>query len=163
MMDPTLKSDITKLWSDTEETRRELETLKKDRSKWARNREQNDLTDFLKDLKRLESDLVMVLADWTLQNCRAKNESQTDQVFDSFHHSLAKLNILFSDLKKVRTELNKAYIHSISLKELEIDWDRYCKEVERISGYLSDRILFEAEEQTSQSDGSKNERFSTIH
>ena len=143
-MYPVLKEDILKLLSDTEETRRGLEMLKQDRVKWARNREQNDLASFLMFLKRLESDVASVLADWTLQTSQKNNQSQTSQVFDSLQHTFAKLNILFKDLKKVRTELDQAYIHSISIKQLEIDWDRFCAVVEEIQGNLLGGFHFQA-------------------
>jgi hypothetical protein len=162
-MYPVLKEDILKLLSDTEETRLGLEILKQDQVKWARNREQNDLAGFLIYLKRLETDVVKVLADWTRQTCRAKNKSQTSQVLDSLQYTFVKLNILFNDLKKVRTELNEAYIHSISIKQLEIDWDRFYKVIEQIQGYLLDGFFLREKDNISLSDEVQNDRFPTIH
>jgi len=162
-MYPVLKEDILKLLSDTEETRRGLEMLKQDRVKWARNREQNDLASFLIYLKRLESDVFIVLADWTLQTCQAKNKSQTSQVFTSLHQTFVKLNNLFNDLKKVRTELNEAYIHSFSIKQLDIDWGRFCKVIEQIQRYLLEGLLFQAKDNISLPAEGANDRFSTIH
>jgi len=162
-MYPVLKEDILKLLSDTEETRRGLETLKQDRAKWARAREKKDLANFLIYLNRLESDVVGVLNDWALPACQANNKSRTSQVFDSLHHTFVKLNILFKDLKEVRTELNEAYIHSVSIKQLEIDWDRFCKVIEDIQGYFLEGILFQTKDNISLSDEGKNDRFSTIH
>ena len=45
--------------------------------------------------------------------------------------SFAYLDTVFQDLKKARHDLKEAYIHPEELKNLEIDWARFRKNIRK--------------------------------
>jgi len=136
-MYPNLKEDIYKLLSDTKKTKQGLNTLKQDCALWARDYERNDLTDLLNNLKRLEYDVVKFESDWNLMTSPRPGKKHNSQVFHSFHLVFVNLDMLFNDLKKIRNEMTENYIHSNSLRQLEIDWRRFFKTIEQIQEYIS--------------------------
>ena len=69
-------------------------------------------------------------------------EDDTWQGVDSLHRAFASLDILFNDLKEVRTDLNDSYIRPGELKQLEIDWDRLKKMIGQIQKHLQDSKNF---------------------
>jgi septation ring formation regulator EzrA len=76
-------------------------------------------------------------ADWISMGHRYR-ENGTRQVLESLHRAFSTLDTLFNDLKKVRTEINEAYIRSADLDQLEIDWSRFRKTVGQIEKHLRD-------------------------
>lgn len=126
-----IRGDMRQLVIDARKVRRELSMLEQDQKRWAREREANDLANMIDHLKKLEFDVSMMQADCVSIGCLQQEDSAW-RVSDSLHRAFATLNILFNDLKKMKTELNKDYIHSGDVKKLEIDWGRFSKTVRQI-------------------------------
>lgn len=142
-MDLAIRRDIRQLALDARKVRRELDMLAQDHKILARERENNDPANVIDHLKRLEFDVSIIQADCVFIG-RAQQEDSAWQVLHSLHRAFATLNILFNDLKKMRTELKKAYIYSADMKQLEIDWDRFSKTIGQIEQHLCRRDdLFE--------------------
>ena len=134
-MDFAIREDIQQLVHDAKEVQRGLDILEQDHNDWARERQEYDLIRLIKRVNRLESDVSMMQSDCMSMVLRYK-EDGTSQVVDGLHRAFATLNILFNDLKQVRTDLNDSYIHSEELKQLEVDWDRLRKTVGQIQKHL---------------------------
>ncbi len=141
-MDIVIRQDIRKLLHDAQEVRRGLDMLEQDHDDCARDRQQYDLTQLIKRVTRLESDVSMIQSDCMSMNL-GYQEDGTWHVVDSLHHAFAIIDILFNGLKQVRTDLNDSFIHPAELKQLEIDWDRFRKTVAQIRKYLQDSENFQ--------------------
>ena len=130
-MNLVIRGDMRHLVTDARKVRRELDMLEQDQKTWAREREENDLANAIDHLKELEFDVSMMQA-----NCVSMGFPQREdgawRILDSVHRAFATLDILFNDLKKMRTELKEAFIHSADVKQLEIDWGRFSKAVRQI-------------------------------
>jgi len=140
-MDLVIRRDIRRLVHDAQEVQKGLGMLEQDHDDWARVRQQYDLTRLIKRVNRLESDVSMMQSDCMSMGLRYQ-EDDTWQVVDSLHRTFASLDILFNDLKQVRTDLNDSYIHPGELKQLEIDWDRLKKMIGQIQKHLQDSENF---------------------
>ena len=140
-MDLVIRRDIRQLVHDAQEVQRGLDMLEQDHDDWARERQQYDLTQLIKHVNRLESDVSMMQSDCMAMGLRYQEEG-TWQVVDSLHRAFATLDTLFNDLKQVRKDLNDSYIHSADLKQLEIDWDRLKKMIGQIHKHLQDSENF---------------------
>jgi DNA repair exonuclease SbcCD ATPase subunit len=136
-MDLVIQKDIRQLVHDAQEVRSELDMLEQDHEAWAREREENDLVEVLDHLKRLESDVSIMQADCISMGYRYRGNGNR-YVIESLHRAFSTLDTLFNDLKKVRTEINEAYIRSTDLDQLEIDWGRFRKSVGQIEQHLRD-------------------------
>ena len=141
LMDLVIRRDIRQFVHDAQEVQRGLDMLEQDHDDWARERQQYDLTRLIKRVNRLESDVSMMQSDCMSMGLRYQ-EDGTWQVVDSLHRAFAILNILFNDLKQVKTDLNDSYIHPAELKQLEIDWDRLKKTIGQIQKHLQDSENF---------------------
>ena len=130
-MNLLIRRDIQQLVLDTGKVRRELDVLEQDQKTWAREREKNDLASVIDHLKELEFDVSVMQADCVSIGC-LQREDGAWRIIDSLHRAFVTLNILFNDLKKMRTELKEAFIHSADVKQLEIDWGRFSKTVRQI-------------------------------
>ena len=134
-MDLMIRRDIRQLVRDAKKVKRVLELLEKDHEAWARERQHYDLKQIIKHINRLESDVSIMQSD-----CMCISLSYQEvgiwQVLESLHCAFQTLNTLFGDLKKVRKELNRVYIHPTDLKQLEIDWGRFRKTIGQIQEYL---------------------------
>ena len=140
-MDLVIRQDIRQLAHDAQEVQRGLDMLEQDHENWARERQQYDLTRLIKRVNRLESDVSMMQSD-CMSTGLIYHEDGTWQVVDSLHRTFVSLDILFNDLKQVRTDLNDSYIHPGELKQLEIDWDRLKKMIGQIQKHLQDSENF---------------------
>ena len=140
-MDLVIQQDIRQLVHDAQEVQRGLDMLEQDHDDWARERQQYDLTQLIKRVTRLESDVSMMQSSCMSMDIRYQ-EDGTWQVVDSLHRAFAILDTLFNDLKQVRTDLNDSYIHPAELKQLEIDWDRLKKTIGQIQKHLQDSENF---------------------
>ena len=140
-MDIVIRQDIRQLVHDAQGVQRGLDMLEQDHDDWARKRQQYDLTQLIKRVNRLVSDVSMMQSDCMSMGLRYQ-EDGTWQAVDSLHRAFVTLNILFNDLKQVRTDLNDSYIHSAELKQLGIDWDRLKKTIGQIQKYLQDSENF---------------------
>ena len=140
-MDIVIRQDIRQLVHDAQGVQRGLDMLEQDHDDWARKRQQYDLTQLIKRVNRLVSDVSMMQSDCMSMGLRYQ-EDGTWQAVDSLHRAFVTLNILFNDLKQVRTDLNDSYIHPAELKQLGIDWDRLKKTIGQIQKYLQDSENF---------------------
>jgi hypothetical protein len=140
-MDLVIRRDIGQLVHDVQETQRGLDILEQDHDDWARERQRYDLTQLIKGVNRLESDVSMIQSDCMSMRLRYQVDGPW-QVGDSLHRAFTILDILFNDLKQVRTDLNDSYIHPEELKQLEIDWGRLKKTIGQIRKHLQDSENF---------------------
>lgn len=140
-MDLVIRRDIRKLLHDAHEVQKGLDMLEQDHNDWARERQQYDLTQLIKRVNRLESDVSMMQSDCMSMGIRYQ-EDDTWQVVDSLHHTFASLDNLFNDLKQVRTDLKDSYIHPGELNQLEVDWGRLKKTIGQIQKHLQDSENF---------------------
>jgi hypothetical protein len=134
-MDLMIRRDIRQMLRDAQKVKKGLEMLEQDHEVWARQRQQYDLEQLIKFVNRLESDVSIMQSDCISMGL-SYQEVGAWQVLRSLHHAFAVLNILFTDLKEVKAELNKTYIHSSELKQLKIDWGRFRKTIKQIQDYL---------------------------
>ena len=127
-MEFVLERDVERLVDDTGKVKQGLDLLEKDHAAWIRGREYEDLDDILGGVKRLESDVSLVMSDcFSLSKAKRDNGIRGD-----LHKAFKNLNILFEDLKMVREGLDKSYVENHELERLEIDWARFRKTVAQI-------------------------------
>lgn len=134
-MDLVVNQDIRKLVLGAQKVQKGLDMLEQDREAWAREREENDLAKVIEHLRRLECDVSMMQAHLVSKGLRYQAEGKC-HFLDPLHRTFSTLNVLFNDLKKVRTELNEAYICSGDLKKLEVDWSKFTNAIAQIQRYL---------------------------
>jgi len=101
-----INRDIQKLTKDNLKLKSELEKLEQDHTAWALNREEKDLEEIANSLKRLETDVGVMVSDCSLLVSR----DDGDGLREDLHHAYVHLNSLFEDIKKARTDLERAYI-----------------------------------------------------
>jgi hypothetical protein len=127
-MEFVLEKDVSRLIDDTGRVKQGLDLLEKDHAAWVKDREYEDLVDILGGVKKLESDVSLVMSDcFSLSQVKRNNGIKGD-----FHQAFKNLNILFEDLKMVREDLDKSYVDHSELEQLEIDWARFRKTVAQI-------------------------------
>ena len=132
-MNFVILGDMRQLVVDARKVQRELDMLAQDHKTWTKEREQNGLANLIDHLKKLEFDLSIIQADCV----SIGHIHQKDSAWQaSLHRCFVILNNLFNDLKKMKREMNKAYIYSSDVKELEIDWGRFSKTVWQIESHL---------------------------
>jgi len=158
-MDLRIRGDIRQMLCDAQKVKRGLEMLEQDHEVWARQRQQNDLKQLIKHVNRLEYDVSIMQSDCISMGL-SYQEVGIRQVLRSLHRAFATLNILFTDLKKMKAELNKAYIHSSDLKKLEIDWGRSRKTIGQIQNYLQNGQNFLEQDKSLYSSEKEGNNFS---
>ena len=127
-MELVLEKDVRRLIDDTGKLKQFLNLLEKDHAAWIRDRERKDLVDILEGVKKLESDVSLVMSDcFSLSQVKRNNGIRGD-----LHQAFKNLNILFEDLKMVREDLDKSYVNHRELEQLEIDWARFRQTVVQI-------------------------------
>jgi hypothetical protein len=132
MTESTTKEDIKRLMGDSNRLAVRIGKLEQDHAAWASTREETDIQELMKLLQQLETDVNVMAGDcFSLQN-RDGGEVVEQDLHDAYVH----LNILFEDVKKARTELEKAYIQPRELIQMEIDWGKLQKTVEIIARHL---------------------------
>ncbi|OPX37452.1 MAG: hypothetical protein B1H12_04810 [Desulfobacteraceae bacterium 4484_190.2] len=127
-MDLVIRRDIRKLLHDAQEVQKGLDMLEQDHDDWARERQQYDLVRLIKRVNRLESDVSMMQSD-----CMSMG---------LIYHEDGIWQVVFNDLKQVRTDLSDSYIHPGELKQLEVDWDRLNKTIGQIQKHLQNSESF---------------------
>lgn len=127
-----LNGDIRKLANDNLKLKSELEKLEQDHAAWASNREEKDLEKITSCLKRLEADVSVMAGDCSSQVSRHDGNG----LGEDLHHAYVHLNRLFEDVKKARTDLERAYIQPEEIGQMEIDWGRLKKTVAEIAEHL---------------------------
>ncbi len=127
-MEFVLEKDVRRLIDDTGKVKQGLDLLEKDHAAWFRDRERKDLVDILGGVKKLESDVSLVMSHcFSLSQVKRNNGIRGD-----LHQAFKNLNILFEDLKMAREDLDKSYVDHRELEKLEIDWARFRKTVTQI-------------------------------
>ncbi len=129
-----INGDIRKLANDNLKLKSELEKLEQDHAAWASNREEKDLEKITSCLKRLEADVSVMASDCSSQ----VSGNDGNGLGKDLHHAYVHLNSLFEDVKKARTDLERAYIQPRELGRIEIDWERLKKTVVEITGHFKD-------------------------
>ena len=122
-----MKRDVERLLNDTQRVEQGLEVLEKDHAVWAGDRERDDVLDILEGVKGLEYDVSTLMGD-----CVSSNKVRQSNVMGDFHQAFRGLDILFEDFKTVRKEIEQSYTNQDRLEQVEIDWSRFRKTVERI-------------------------------
>jgi hypothetical protein len=130
-MDFFIRQDVQQLVSDSNNLKTIIKELAKDSEAWAMEQENQDLADFAKNLRRLECDMVLLQADWISLIGENYEDYSPYETFDGFQMAFDSLDILYSDLKKMRAELNECNIRKGEIRALEIDWARFRKIIER--------------------------------
>jgi hypothetical protein len=130
-MDSILERDAQKVLHDTKTIKEDLERLEKDYSAWARKREERDLGSLMEDLKTAEIDVSTMTTDCVSANSQRERNVPT-VVFQDLHQIFVRLDALFSDLKKARSELQDTYIEQDLIDHFEIDCGRFTKTAEQI-------------------------------
>jgi len=133
-MDLVIKENIEQLILDAQEVKRGLKRLQ------ARGWQQYDLKQLMEHVKGLEFDVSIVRM--MLSDCMSMSlgyqKNGSWQAADILKRAFAILDVLFNDLKQVRTDLDNSYIHPDELKQLEIDWERFRKRIWQTLKYLQD-------------------------
>lgn len=128
MMDTVWEKDLKQLSSDTSALEHGLEVLEEDHTNWNRDGERKDLMKLLEGAQGLESDVSTLMGDcFRLAQIDSNNGIKND-----LRNAFKGLDILFEDLKTLRSELNKSYVKSDELTQLEVDWARFRKTLGQI-------------------------------
>lgn len=135
-MDLMVQKSIRELVQDVQEIQARLDNLEKDRKNWARNREENDLSDIMEILQQLESDISILQADCVISMTQYFDGKSDYDVFDILHGIFGILNTLFKDVKTMKKELKKSYIQASDLAQIKIDWGRFRKTISSIEKYI---------------------------
>ena len=140
-MDLIVRNDINKFAQDAQAVRSQLDVLEQDRNNWARESEERDLEEVIEFLKVLESDVSILESDCiTSTTIDFRREKNPWSVYDILHKAFARLDILFKDIKSVKTGLNESYINTVDLEKLEIDWRRFQKMIPQIRESLQEGV-----------------------
>jgi DNA mismatch repair ATPase MutS len=115
--------DLLDLLEENVKLRKQLESLEKDYEAWDRTGEEDDLEDITALVKKLEEDISRTMGDFNTYH-----QAREDQpIQEDFHHAFTIMSDLFKDLKRVREELENAFVQSEEIQKLEIDWAKLKK------------------------------------
>lgn len=131
-MYPEMQRDIRTFIADTDKVKQGLSKLKQDCALWNRDSERKDMTDLLEFLKQLETDVAIMEADWIGFISRSDKKRTAAQTVDTLQKAFVNLNVLFTDLKHLKSELSDAFILSANIEKFEVDWCRFGKTVDNI-------------------------------
>lgn len=135
MMDVIFQKDIRKIFEDMQDVRESLDALRKDHETWAISREHDDLMCIYQGLKSLESDVSFLMSDCSLLDPDRQNEMTMGDLNQAFRG----LDIIYTDLKTVRKEIDESFTTEKKIETLEIDWAKFNKNVERIQNDLQQK------------------------
>ena len=128
-MDLMVQKAIRELVQDVQGVQARLDLLERDRKSWARKREENDLAEMMEYLKQMESDVSILQADCVISMTQAFEGGNVFRVSDVLQVIFGGINILFDDVKTMKTELKDSYIQTADLAQLKIDWGRFRKTI----------------------------------
>ena len=154
-MNEIIKQDFQRLINDIRVIKKVLKTLENHRDLWARTQEEKDVSDFIKGLNKIETDLCLTMDDFVAKNHKSK-KSEKD-VIQAMQQAFSYVSDLFDDIKNIRMELKQSYIHSDELETLEIDLARFKKNILQALSYLQDK-----KRSKSMSDSNENSQVSQI-
>lgn len=127
-MDVVFQKDIEKIIGDMQDVSESLDALRKDHAAWAVNKEHDDLMCIYQGLKNLESDVSVLMSDCSTVDPVRRNE----MIMGDLNQAFKGLDIIYTDLKTVRKEIDESITTEKKIKALEIDWAKFNKNVERI-------------------------------
>ncbi len=139
-MDLMVQNAIRELVQDVQGVQARLDLLERDRKSWARKREENDLAEMMEYLKQMESDVSILQADCVISMTQAFEGGNVFRVSDVLQVIFGGINILFDDVKTMKTELKDSYIQPADLAQLKIDWERFRKTIGPIEKSLQRRF-----------------------
>ncbi len=135
-MNAIIHCDAQRLEEDAERITVGLKCLGRDRSAWARKREEKDLKDLMEALKSTEMDVSLLLRECILADFQ-HGEDSPKVVSDGFREIFGCLDTLFNGLKKARLQLNNACILPATLEHLEVDSGRFRKLIGQVQRHLN--------------------------
>ena len=139
-MDLMVQNAIRELVQDVQGVQARLDLLERDRKSWARKREENDLAEMIEYLKQMESDVSILQADCVISMTQAFEGGNVFRVSYVLQVIFGGINILFDDVKTMKTELKDSYIQPADLAQLKIDWERFRKTIGPIEKSLQRRF-----------------------
>ncbi|MEJ2589359.1 MAG: hypothetical protein P8165_17620 [Deltaproteobacteria bacterium] len=132
-MDPVWERDLKQVFGDTKALEHGFEVLEEDHAKWNSDGEQKDLMNILERAQRLESDVTILMSDCF----RLAQKKSNNGIKNDLRNAFRGLDVLFEDLKTLRTDLDQSYAKSDALTQLEIDWARFRKTLRQIQRDLA--------------------------
>jgi len=126
-MDVVFQKDIRKIFGDMQDIKESLDALRKDHAAWAISKEHDDLMCIYQGLKSLESDVSVLMSD-----CSSLDPVTMGDINQAFR----SLDIIYTDLKTVRKEIDESFTTEKKIEAVEIDWAKFNKNVERIQNDL---------------------------
>jgi hypothetical protein len=138
-MNAILQKDFQRLINDISEVKKVLKMLESHCTLWARTKEEKDISDFIQGIGKIETDLCLALDDLVVKNHSSKKTE--NNALKAIQHAFSYINDLFCDIKNVRTDLKRSYIHSDELETLEIDLARLKKNIFLALNYLQGERL----------------------
>lgn len=134
-MDVVFQKDIRKIFGDMQDVKESLDALRKDHAAWATSKEHDDLMSIYQGLKNLESDVSVLMSDCSLLDPIRRNES----IMGDLNQAFKGLDIIYTDVKTVRKEIDESFTTEKKIEALEIDWAKFNKNVERIQNDLQQK------------------------
>ena len=134
-MDVVFQKDIRKIFGDMQDVKESLDALRKDHAAWAISKEHDDLMSIYRGLKNLESDVSVLMSDCSLLDPIRRNES----IMGDLNQAFKGLDIIYTDVKTVRKEIDESFTTEKKIEALEIDWAKFNKNVERIQNDLQQK------------------------
>ncbi len=131
-MYPEIKKDIRTLLVDTEIFQRDLEIAEREYCNWLREHKINDLIQSIEYLKTLESEVIVMQVDCVALMGQTYQNHGDWQIFNHFHQAFLTLDNLLDELKKMKKTLGCILILPDQMKQLDRDWGRFRKPVNRI-------------------------------
>jgi tRNA A37 N6-isopentenylltransferase MiaA len=86
-------------------------------------------------LKSLESDVSVLMSDCSSLDPVRQNEMTMSDLNQAFR----SLDIIYTDLKTVRKEIDESFTTEKKIEALEIDWAKFNKNVARIQNDLQQK------------------------
>ncbi len=125
-------TDMARLMEDGLKFKRSMNALARDYRSWNRDRETRDLNRIIAQARKIEEDIVRFMGNM------GQFEKKERDVFlsDFLHHAFRMTNALFEDVKKIREKFEKASIDPQELRNMEIDWKRLGKTIDRLGNHF---------------------------
>jgi hypothetical protein len=134
-MDVVFQKDIRKIFGDMQDVKESLDALRKDHAAWAISKEHDDLMCIYQGLKSLESDVSVLMSDCSLLGPIRRDET----IMGDLNQAFKGLDIIYTDVKTVRKEIDESFTTEKKIEALEIDWAKFSKNVERIQNDLQQK------------------------
>ena len=135
-MDSILQKHVTRLKIDAQRIGQGLDNLVENYSDWIREHEEKNMTELSGNVSGLETDLIEMVKDCMIVfHCLEKEEK--GDLFNDLHKTFLCLDVLFSNLRKVRWQMKDAYIHPGLLDHLEINSERLNEIIGQLQRHLN--------------------------